>query len=208
MPEERTHPVRQRPEPAASAAAADPPGSVAASLPMPKQPPRWVRLLLNAFILWNLFAVTIWLLPACVLRQTCVSWVSPYMEFTGLAQNWNMFSPNPSDLDLYWEARIRYQDGQTRSWEFPRMTDLGYFDRYRRERFRKLVEFANPDTSRMVWPSLARYAARTNNSDPHNAPVSVELVRHFRTVPPPGGSFGPFRTFSFFKTAISPEDLK
>jgi hypothetical protein len=168
----------------------------------------WRRFGLNAFILWNLFAVGIWLLPNSVLRQSCAELVRPYLMLTGLAQGWTMFSPNPSDVDLYIEARITYANGQVRGWNYPRMIDMGYVERYRRERFRKMIEIANQDTSRMVWPSLARYAARRNNTDPRNRPVSVELVRHFRIVPPPGFPWGPYRTFVCFKTNISPEDLR
>jgi hypothetical protein len=171
--------------------------------------PRWVRAAINAFILWHLFALTIWLMPiSSALRRSCVHLVHPYMVFTGFAQNWNMFSPNPSDLDLYWEARITYANGQVQNWNFPRMTDLGYVERYRRERFRKMIEFANPDGNRAVWPSLAKYAAQRNDTDPRNRPVAVELVRHFRIVPPPGGKFGPYQTFSILRTPISPEDLR
>ena len=178
--------------------------------PHPEQPALsgWQRFGLNAFILWNLFAVGIWLLPNSALRQSCSELVRPYLMITGLAQGWTMFSPNPSDVDLYIEARITYADGQVRGWNYPRMIDMGYVERYRRERFRKMIEIANQDSSRMVWPSLARYAARRNNSDPRNRPVAVELVRHFRNTPAPGFPWGPYRTFACFKTNISPEDLR
>lgn len=180
----------------------------ARSLADQSPPPWWSSAVINAFILWNLFALTIWLLPGSALRSRFVNAVHPYLQFTGLTQSWRMFSPNPADIDLYWEARIRHANGQVRSWNFPRMVDLGYVERYRRERFRKLIELANSDKNRMVWPSLARFAARQNNVDPKNPPVAVELVRHFRTVPPPGGTFPPFQTYSFFTTPITPEDLR
>src|SRR6266498_3385477 len=86
----------------------------------------WRRFGLNAFILWNLFAVGIWLLPNSVLRQSCTELVRPYLMLTGLAQGWTMFSPNPSDVDLYIEARITYANGQVRGWNYPRMIDMGY----------------------------------------------------------------------------------
>src|SRR4051812_26394653 len=79
----------------------------------------WRRFLLNAFILWNLFAVGIWLLPNSALRQSCSELVRPYLMLTGLAQGWTMFSPNPSDVDLFIEARITYADGQVRGWNYP-----------------------------------------------------------------------------------------
>src|SRR5205823_4872612 len=147
---------------------------------------RWVRLAINVFVLWQLFALTIWLLPESELRRDCVGVITPYMTFTGLMQSWNMFSPEPSKLDMYVEARITYAKGPVRSWIYPRMTRLGYVERYWHERFRKFIELAHLDQNQMVWPSLARYPARVNNLYPGNPPVQVQLVRHFRFTPPPG----------------------
>jgi hypothetical protein len=169
---------------------------------------RWGRLVVSAFVLWHLFALTIWLLPESALRQSCVRSVLPYMTFTGLMQSWTMFSPEPSKLDLYVEARVTYADGKVRSWIYPRMTELGYLERYWHERFRKFIELAHLDQNRMVWPSLARYPARLNNIYPGNPPVKVQLVRHFRFTPPPGGEWPPYQTYAFFTLPILPRDLR
>jgi hypothetical protein len=169
---------------------------------------RWGRRLVSAFLVWHLFAVTIWLLPESALRQSCFGLVSPYMTLTGFMQSWSMFSPSPASMDVYVEARVTYADGRVRSWNFPRMRDLGYIERYRHERFRKLIEMASPDVNRVAWPTLARYAARRNNIYPRNPPVSVSLVRHFRPIPPPGMLFAPFQTYVFFQTPIQPGELR
>jgi hypothetical protein len=168
----------------------------------------WGRILINAFILWHLFALTIWLLPESALRQSCIGLVSSYMTSTGFMQTWTMFSPNPAPVEVYVEARITYADGRARSWIYPRMASMGYIERYRRERFRKLIEMAHPDVNSMVWPSLARYAARRNDVYPRNPPVSVSLVRHFRAIPPPGLLFAPFQTYVFFRTPVGPGNLR
>jgi hypothetical protein len=168
----------------------------------------WRRLLVNMFLLWHLFALGIWLLPNSALRRSFVEIVFPYLSFTGLVQNWSMFAPNPSDVDVYVEARVKSANGQVRSWTFPRMIGMGYLERYRRERFRKLIELGHLDAASAVWPSLARYAARVNNTEPHNPPVSVELVRHFRFIPPPGVLFGPYRTYTFFTAPVGPGELR
>jgi hypothetical protein len=168
----------------------------------------WGRILINAFILWHLFALTIWLLPESALRQSWIGLVSPYMTWTGFMQSWSLFSPNPAPMEVYVEARITYADGRARSWVYPRMVNMGYLERYRRERFRKLIEMAHPDENRVVWPSLARYAARRNNLNPGNPPVSVALVRHFRAIPPPGLLFAPFKTYLFFQMPVRSGDLR
>jgi len=167
-----------------------------------------MRLVVNLFILWHLYALTIWLLPESALRQSCVQTVTPYMTFTGLMQSWTMFSPDPSKLDLYVEARITYANGQERSWSYPRMVNLGYVERYRHERFRKLIELAHLEQNSMIWPSVARYAARVNNIYPHNPPVDVRLIRHFRFTPRPGEEWLPYQTSEFFKLAILEQDLQ
>jgi len=168
----------------------------------------WGRILINAFILWHLSALTIWLLPESALRRNCIGLVSPYMTWTGFMQSWSLFSPNPAPTEVYVEARITDADGRVRSWVYPRMVNMGYLERYRRERFRKLIEMAHPDENSMVWPSLARYAARRNNIDPRHPPVSVALVRHFRAIPPPGLLFAPYQTSIFFQMPVRPGDLR
>jgi hypothetical protein len=178
------------------------------STPEPASGRGWRRLLINAFILWHLYALTIWLLPECALRQSCVQTVLPYMTFTGLMQSWTMFSPDPSKLDMYVEARVTYANGQTRNWVYPRMVDLGYVERYRHERFRKFIELAHLEENKMLWPSLARYPARVNNIYPNNPPVLVQLVRHFRFTPPPGAPWSPYQDYTFFTMPLLPQDLR
>ena len=112
--------------------------------------------------------------------------VRPYMTATAFAQSWNMFSPNPDRLDVYLEAQITYRDGEKRSWTFPRLAHMGYVRRYQEERWRKIVEVSTHGGNQMLWPALARYAARVNDYDSQNPPVSVELIQHSRQVPPPG----------------------
>jgi hypothetical protein len=162
----------------------------------------------NLFICWHLFALGIWLMPNSVLRQTFVEKVFPYLSFTGLVQSWTMFAPNPGDTDVFVEAHVKHSDGKVDSWTYPRMINMGYFERYRRERFRKLIEHGHLDDAAVVWPSLARYAARVNNKQPGNPPVSVELVRHFRFVPPPGVMFSPYHTYTFYSGPITSGDLR
>src|SRR5215212_11118372 len=143
MPQVREHSGHQHGGDSRTAGQHSPPDTTPS--PRPQQLPLsgWQRFGLNAFILWNLFSVGIWLLPNSALRQSCAELVRPYLMITGLAQGWTMFSPNPSDVDLYIEARITYANGQVRGWNYPRMIDMGYVERYRRERFRKMIEIAN-----------------------------------------------------------------
>ena len=147
----------------------------------------WTRRAVNLFLLWHAFALFIWLMPSSsAIVQAFVGLVRPYMVVTAFAQSWSMFSPDPDHLDVYLEARITYANGKMLSWEFPRMAHLGYVKRYEEERWRKMTEVATHGGNHLLWPALARYAARVNDPDPKNPPVSVELFQHSRIIPPPG----------------------
>lgn len=175
----------------------------------------WGRRFVNLFLCWHLFALSIWLLPySGVLVQACAGVVRPYMVGTAFSQSWNMFSPNPDHLDVYLEARITYQSGNVRTWTFPRLAHMkSYARRYQQERWRKMIEVATHGDNHVLWPALARYAARVNNPDPQNLPVSVLLMQHSREIPPPGQPIPPFKVEPLKHlghpsvTAIRPEDL-
>jgi hypothetical protein len=165
--------------------------------------------LVTAFILWHLFALLIWNMPAqSNLAGRSMTVVRPYMTGTGLMQGWVMFAPDPYRLDVSVEARVAYSDGAVRSWYFPRMAKLSYAARYNKERWRKYVEVMHQDAWSILWPPAARYAARVNDDRPGARPVSVELVRHWRIIPDPGRPLPPISAYSFFKTPVRPEDLR
>ncbi len=177
----------------------------------------WARKAVNVFLVWHLFALTIWLTPSnSAIVQSCLGTVRPYMTLTSFAQSWSMFSPYPDRLDVTLEARITYADGEKRSWFFPRMAHMDYVRRYEEERWRKIVEVATHGSNQAVWQGLARYAARVNNYDSQNRPVSVELFQHSRLVSPPGTAMPPFQVTPLQTGAgggayilpIHPEDLR
>ena len=175
----------------------------------------WLRRAVNLFIIWHMFAVFIWLMPSnSALVQLCVSTVRPYMVMTAFAQSWSMFSPNPDQMDVYLEAKITYANGRVKSWEFPRMVHFSYAKRYEEERWRKMTEVVTHGSNHQLWPIMARYAARQNNPDPSNPPVSVVLIQHSRIVPPPGQPIPAYAAIPLQDrvnpavTIIHPGDLK
>jgi hypothetical protein len=164
----------------------------------------WKRRAVNLFIVWQIFAVFMWVMPSnSAIVQAFVGVVRPYMVITAMAQSWSMFSPNPDHMDVYLEAKITYANGQTKSWEFPRMTHLGYVKRYEEERWRKMTENVTHGSNQNLWPMLARYAARVNDPDPNNPPVKVELIQHSRVIPSPGQSIPPY-TAAPLQTSTGP----
>jgi hypothetical protein len=95
--------------------------------------------------------------------------LSGYATVLGLRQDWMMFAPNPMRENTFIDAEITYRSGRKSIWTFPQMPELGYAERYAKERYRK---FANErlwvKEASFLWPDAARYIARLNRepSDP------------------------------------------
>lgn len=167
-----------------------------------------VRLLVVLFIVWHLLCVALWLLPASSVKEPFIPWIVPYMDWVGCDQNWNMFAPNPSNQDVYLVANITYQNGEQKSWTFPRMHELNYFQRYQEERFRKMIEYAHQDAYSKIWPYLARFAALANNKEPKTNPVvHVDLLRYWQNIPNPGVPMPPYTHYQFYRADFAPGSL-
>lgn len=175
--------------------------------------PRWKHVAISAFILFHLVAITCWSVPInSLLIPKCKQLIGHYMLWSGLFQGWDMFAPDPSKLNCYVVAEIKYRDGQTRLWKFPRMQELGYVERYFRERFRKFsTEYLRTDDHAAMWPEAARYVARVNSSA-SNPPVSVSLIRYWSEIGPqePGKVYKPglWYQYTFFTYPVKPADLQ
>jgi hypothetical protein len=143
------------------------------------------RLFISAFILWQMFAVAVWNFPPGAVNFYLMPIVASYMRVTGCWQGWTMFSPNPSRDDDFVQAQITYADGVHRDWNIERMHDMGLVERYQKERFRKMIENANPKDAKRIWPFLARYAMIRNDRGPGTYPAKVSLVRYWRYIVPP-----------------------
>lgn len=149
------------------------------------------RTLIHAFVAFHLVAVAAWSFtssgsksPVDRAVRAAFGW---YMFPTGLWQAWNMFAPNPGMSNVYLEAEVTLRDGTRATWKFPRMDELGYFERYRVERYRKwgnerVWAGANPDP--VIAADAARFAARQVER-PDNPATKVELVRYRAQIPSP-----------------------
>jgi hypothetical protein len=132
------------------------------------------------------------------------------MIWAGLFETANMFAPNPNKVNSFMVAQVTFADGQNRLWKFPRMDELGYRERYVKERYRKLADYligGNPDG---LWPDVARHIARLH-WQAGNAPSVVILIRYESELEPPApdGSVRrkPWRGEAFFVYRVKPEDL-
>jgi hypothetical protein len=139
--------------------------------------------------------------------------LSPVATALGLRQDWMMFAPNPTHLNTYIDAEITYRDGRKHVWTFPQMQELGYAERYVKERYRK---FANDrlwvkDNS-ALWPDAARFIARLTAADPSNPPLAVKLIHYWSEIPPPPEDgeeprLERWKRDVFFTYTVNPGDL-
>lgn len=109
-----------------------------------------------------------------------------YLLTTGFWQYWDMFSPNPSSVDVYADAVVYYADGSTKKYQYPRMFEMSLGQKFLRERWRKFFERAGNDQYRYLWPVFGQCVALYNYEDPNNPPVKIDLHRHFMAIKPPG----------------------
>ena len=164
--------------------------------------PVWLKVLVGLHVL----AITVWALPnpsdsvregkrEPIGTEHLLVWnaqhlkrfqpVQAYLFSTGFWQYWDMFSPNPSSLDIWCDADVVYRDGKVERYQYPRVKILSIPEKFVSERFRKFYERVNQEDYAYFWPQFAQRIAYLND-DPANPPVAVKLRRHWRFVAPPG----------------------
>ncbi len=143
--------------------------------------------LAHFFALFHVVAICAWSLPYYApTKKRATAFLKPYMNLSGLWQDWDMFSPEPLSVNSHLEAEIFYRDGTMRRWEFPRMEHYGIWERYGKERYRKWAhDRVRLDSYSIIWPDTALFIARLNDRDPSNPPVNVKLHRFWENIPSP-----------------------
>ena len=169
------------------------------------------RIAINIFLVFHLAMIFCWAIP---LNSRLVTGtrpiIAPYMTWSGLAQGWNLFAPNPLALNTRAEADISYRDGQTEIWKFPLPQDFGYARRYMMERLHKFsFDSLQNDKFAYLRPDAARYIARLNNNKKNDPPVSVTIVCYRSKIAPPGSGLPePWVRNVVFTYSVKPGDLE
>ena len=199
------------------------PGRMVAWLSRPIESEQARRRVMSAFLLLLIAFMAIQCIPPKFFLVSAVggeslvsrlsSKVTPYAVAIGLFQAWSMFAPNPKRENTYVDAEITYRDGRKHLWVFPQMHELGYFERYAKERYRK---FSNErlvvKENAALWPDAARYIARLN-ADASNPPQIVKLSNYRCVIPTPPEPGEPpiperWERDVFFTYNVKPDDLK
>jgi hypothetical protein len=141
------------------------------------------RVLLSGFILATLVSMLVSNLPPSELRRTGMKVLDPYLDATGLHQNWNLFAPDPRRATIQLEARITFDDGSTVIWHPP--TGDPFVGVYRTFRWRKWAGNVLASSNDNLLEPTADWIARMHTTD-GKIPVEVVLVRRSYVAPPPG----------------------
>jgi len=172
---------------------------------------RWQYIALNIFIIFHIFAITAWAIPfRSQFVVDSVALVRPYILWSGLFQDWNMFSPMPKATNTYLQAVVIYKDGSTQMWDFPRMELLSLTQKYSKERYRKFVEILLDQNNAALRPDVARYVARLPGIREKDPQQILLMVKWSNILPNGDGTFTrtPLDQDVFYRYDVQPGDLQ
>jgi hypothetical protein len=163
---------------------------------------------ISVFILFHLIAIACMALPANFSTLNTVrGLVQPYMLWIGLFQTWDMFGPDPRATNSYVKAVVITQDHHMHVWAFPRMEELSFAERYRKERYRKFLDVLPQPQNAPLWPDVARHVAMqfSNQNDP---PDKVLLIEFQSDIQPEAAQEPTPRPNVFYEDYVQPGALR
>ena len=173
----------------------------------------WQSVLVCVYI----FAIFSWTMPADNFpgKSTVDSVFRGPLLYFGLWQGWDMFAPNPRAEDIVVDVAFTNRDGSSHTWNLTQMNEMGFFDRWQRERWRKYFnDHLRLDSERNLWQPFADYAVRylrTQGQDP----VKMEFTRWWRpTVRPVSPDLradrnkSPWNRYTFYRWSLSEELIR
>jgi hypothetical protein len=173
------------------------------------RPPRVLtRIGLTLLALACVVSIVVSNLPQSEPRNRILETVRPFVNITGLEQNWEVFAPPRPIAYAGLDAEVRFDDGSIAYREIPLGGPLlGAYSDYR---WRKFLEYqANDEYVDRIARDYAGWVAR-ELATPTRRPVRVTLIRRWRTITPPGAGGPPYGEPSearYFETDITPEML-
>jgi hypothetical protein len=158
------------------------------------------RLLINFVVFVTLAAILVTNLPYSQIKAHLLPWAQPYLNATGLEQDWGIFAPDPRGVVVFVEGHIDYTDGATSVWQIPARPGLWEYSDYRWQKFGDNLRL---DNNAWAWPQFAEYLANRARADGHQ-PVRVTLIRRYWDLlpPGPGPEKGPVSEYAFFTKSV------
>lgn len=169
------------------------------------------KIILSLFILFHLTTCTLYLLPDSYIQQKVTPLVRPYIHVMGFGQVWNMFSPDPGNLNIFIFARILQNDGTTWEYWLPQLSKMGWVDRYEKFRIIMYTATVHVDSSEYLWPDLAGWIAEQDRRQTGKRPLRIRLYRTWWNVPAPPADTSKrpvpvWNTYLFFEMKFPAED--
>jgi hypothetical protein len=162
---------------------------------------RWIarRWVVSAFVIFHLSALAMWTMPHCAIKARCQAPYYYYVLPLGLWQWWAIFAPDPVRNTLVLNAEVVDAKGMRYIYEFPRIGDLTWwqkFGRYRNPKFTNNMLIGEYKGHRTF---TARHAVREllkqNSLNEESFPLLVSLYIDIKDSPPPGaGASDPMAT--------------
>jgi hypothetical protein len=151
--------------------------------------------LISVFAAFTVAAILVVNAPVSALRSDAGRVTDPFVQATGLDQNWGIFA-SPRTLSAYVDGRVDFADGS--SVVIPISTGHGLRAAvdYRWQKYEEQVRL---DDGRALWGDYARFLARESRAA-GRVPVRVSLVRRFAQTLPPGAGpeRGPWSSDTYF----------
>ena len=190
-----------------------------------------VHPLVVAFVVYHVVAITTYALPKpsdlvldhkveprgsdsllMLNYNECKQWAIfyGYLYPSGFWQYWDMFAPDPSQVDTWCDAEVKFLDGTKTTFQYPRMKDLSIPEKFIRERHRKFYERVNSEKSPYFWPPFAQAIAYQTATDPNSPPVQVTLIRHFQEImrhDKPQPVEPPYKSYRYFTYVVDQHKL-
>lgn len=151
---------------------------------------RWINAGISAFIVFYLLVIITEALSNETFLRPLRQAIKPVVRYPGLWQTFAVFSPEPRKNNMYGDALVRFADGSTEIWQYPRPELMTQWERLQKERYRKLFyDHAYFDNERMLWPDMANFIARKYQEE-GKYPSEITLRRHWAEIPQPERGVG------------------
>jgi hypothetical protein len=132
------------------------------------------RYAVNAFIAVVLATMAIDMLPQSPAALHMA--VAPGLKRLGLDQGmWNLFAPDPDQVNTRLRAEITYRDGEKREWCGPYWAKMSAWDKWVGHRRFEWYDHVVLQPSAPIWESWCRYLARTERPDLPNGDRGAEV---------------------------------
>jgi hypothetical protein len=144
---------------------------------------------ISSFVLFHLFAVSVWTLPACAIKDRFAGPLHYYILPLGIWQWWAIFAPEPVRENHLLEAEVIDAKGLIHIYEFPKLGDLSWWERISRYRHPKFTGnmIQGGEYSRLR-EFAARHVVRQLGLGDDAFPLNVSLYVRVTAGPPPGSA--------------------